>query len=145
MRKQALKVVVTLSLFGLLCAGAQAQTSASRMRVHVPFDFIIGEQTLPSGDYLISFVTRETNSTALVIKSGDGRASRIVQMTTVEARKARESATLVFNRYGSHHFLSQFWTPAERVGLKVRKSRAERTVEVAGNAQRSAVELTAGK
>ena len=145
MRKQVLRIVVTLGLFGLLCAGAQAQTSANRMRVHVPFDFIIGQQTLPAGDYLISFVTRETNSTALLIKRSDGSASRIVQMTPVEARKARESATLVFNRYGSRHFLSQFWTPAERVGLAVRKSRAERTVEVAGDAQRSAVELAAGK
>ena len=145
MRKQALQIVFTVSLFGLLCAGARAQTANNVMKFHVPFEFVVGERTMPAGDYLVSFVSPQSSPTALLIKSGDGRASRIIQMTPVEARRARRAATLVFNRYGTQHFLSQFWTPAERAGLKVRRSRSERTVEVARSGERATVEIGAGK
>ena len=66
-------------------------------------------------------------------------------MTPVEAKGSRESATLVFNRYGSRHLLAQVWTPAERTGLKMRRSQAARRMELAGRAEFAAVEVTAGK
>jgi hypothetical protein len=115
------------------------------MKFNVPFDFTVGQQTMPAGEYVVTLLGRDSNSPIILIKSGDGRASRILQMTPVEARRARESATLVFNRHGGRHFLAQVWTPAERAGLKVRKSPAERRMEVVSKAEAATVELTAGK
>ena len=145
MKKQSLRIAVTVSLFALLCAGVQAQTTNSPVKFHVPFDFNIGQQTLPAGDYLVSYASRDTDSPAVIIRSRAGSASRVLQMTPVGAGKSRRSARLVFNRYGERYFLSQVWTTAERAGLKVRRSRAERTVEVAGNAPRASVEVAAGR
>lgn len=145
MRKQALMSVATVALFGLLSAGASAQAPNNTMKFHVPFDFTVGQQTLPAGEYVVSFLGRDSNLPAVLIKSGDGRHARMLQMTPVEAARARRSATLVFNRYGSRHFLAQVWTPAERAGLKVRGSSGERRLQVAGRAEPATVELTAGK
>ena len=50
MRKQALRIAVTVGLFSLLCAGARAQTSNGEVKFHVPFEFNVGQQTLPAGE-----------------------------------------------------------------------------------------------
>ena len=145
MRKQAQMIAVAVALFGLLCAGARAQSPSGALKFHVPFDFNVGQQTMPAGDYFVTFLGRDSNLPAVLIKSGDGRDARMLQMTPVEARRARERATLVFNRYGDRHFLAQVWTPSERAGLKARKSPAERRVELVGRAELATVEIAAGK
>ena len=145
MRKQALMTAATVALFALLAAGAGAQSPNNTMKFNVPFDFQIGERTMPAGEYVVRLLGRESNLPAVLIKSGDGSAARILQMTPVEAKRARESGTLVFNRYGGRHFLAQLWTPDERAGLKVRKSQAERRVQVVSRAELATVEIAAGK
>ena len=145
MRIQATMIAAAAALFALLSVGASAQTPNGTMKFQIPFDFTVGGQTMPAGEYVVRLLGRDSNLPAVLIKSGDGRAARILQMTPVDAKRMRESATLVFNRYGSRHFLTQVWTPAERAGLKVRKSQAERGVEIVSRAEVATVELTAGK
>lgn len=145
MRKQATMIAAAVALSGLLCAAARAQSPNHVMKFNVPFEFTVGERTMPAGEYVVTLLGRDSHLPAVLIKSGDGRAAQILKMTPVEARRSRESATLVFNRYGSRHFLAQVWTPAERAGLKVRRSPAERRMEVAGRAELATVEVTAGK
>ena len=145
MRKQATMFVAAVMLSGLLCAAARAQSTNYTIKFNVPFEFNIGERTMPAGEYVVTLLCRSSNMPAVLIKSGDGRASRILMMTPVDASRLRESATLVFNRYGSRHFLAQVWTPAERAGLKVRRSSAERRMAVASRAELATVEVTAGK
>lgn len=145
MRKQATMIAAAVALSGLLCAAARAQSPNHVMKFNVPFEFTVGGRTMPAGEYVVTLLGRDSHLPAVLIKSGDGRAAQILKMTPVEARRSRESATLVFNRYGSRHFLAQVWTPAERAGLKVRRSPAERRVEVAGRAELATVEVAAGK
>ena len=145
MRKQATMIAAAVVLSGLLCAAARAQSPNHVMKFNVPFEFTVGERTMPAGEYVVTLLGRDAHLPAVLIKSGDGRAARILQMTPVEAKRSRESATLVFNRYGSRHFLAQVWTPAERAGLKVRRSPAERRMEVVSRAKLAVVEVTAGK
>ena len=145
MRKQALKIVVTLGLFGALCAGAQAQSAGGEMKVHVPFDFEVGRQTLPAGDYRIEIVGRLTDTKIISIKRIGGRGARLVLATPSDSRKAGGAAGLVFDRVGVRYFLSQVWAPSGPVGLKVHGSGTERTVEVAGNADHATVSLAAGR
>jgi hypothetical protein len=146
MRKQVVRVVILLSFFTLLCAAAHAQSAYTPMRAHIPFSFSIGRETMPAGDYHISFVNTESNPHILAIKSPDGRIARFMQMSTVEG-KARERGRLIFNRYDSQYFLSQVWKPAERTGLVMRRSRAEREVELAGGGHttRATVSVASGK
>jgi hypothetical protein len=71
----------------------------------------------------------QSDKATLVIKSADGRASRIVlALAPVQAGRVQERARLVFNRYGSQYFLSQVWTAADNMGVELLKSRSERTL-----------------
>jgi hypothetical protein len=147
MKTQIVKIVTSLSFFALLCASAHAQAAHAPVKAHVPFSFAVGRELMPAGDYVISFVSTQTDLQTIVIKSADGRTSRIVRMTSTQASESRDEGRLIFNRYGSQHFLSQVWEPAERTGLAMRRSRAEREVELAsgGSAERATVSLTFGK
>jgi hypothetical protein len=69
-----------------------------------------------------------SDKTALMIKSADGRLSKIVLTVPVQAGGTQESARLIFNRYGEQYFLSQVWTPADNTGLELSRSRAERSL-----------------
>src|SRR5205085_3024627 len=147
MRKQTLRIATALSLFVLLaCVSAQAQSSHAQLKASIPFNFQIGRQTLPAGDYTISFVNPDSNLHTLLIKSDDGRNAKMLQLTAVEARQMQDTGRLVFNRYGADYFLAQVWTPADSTGLTVRRSRAEREMQIGGiKPQKVEVKLLAVK
>jgi hypothetical protein len=147
MKNQIVKVVTALSFFALLCASAHAQAAHASMKAHVPFSFAVGRELMPAGDYSISFVGTQSDLQTILIKSADGRMARIVRMTSMQASESRDEGRLIFNRYGSQHFLSQVWEPAERTGLALRRTRAEREVEVAngGTASRETVQIALGR
>ena len=145
MRKQALRIVTTLSLF-VLCACVCAQAQTRNNPFNIPFDFQIGRQTLPAGDYTISFVFPDSNLRTIMLKSNDGHTTKIVQMLAVEAPQVLETGRLVFNRYGADHLLAQVWTPADSTGLAVRRSHAEREMQIGGiKPQQVDVKLLAAK
>src|SRR2546421_915330 len=147
MKKQTLRIVATLSLFVLCaCVCAQAQTRNNPLKANIPFDFQIGRQTLPAGDYTISLVFPDSNLRTIMLKSNDGHTTKIVQMLAVEAPQVPETGRLVFNRYGADHFLAQVWTPADSTGLAVRRSHAEREMQIGGiKPQQVDVKLIAAK
>lgn len=146
MKKQILRAAISLSLFALFCVCAHAQSVNPTLRAHVPFEFQIGDKTLPAGDYTVTFVNRETNLQTLLVKSADGHSACFVRATAVEGRTISEDGRLAFNRYGGEYFLSQVWTPADRTGLTLRKSRGERRVELAGvKVENATVKLGGGK
>jgi hypothetical protein len=147
MKNQIVKIVTSLSFFALLCASAHAQAAHAPVKAHVPFSFAVGRELMPAGDYVISFVSTQADLQTIVIKSADGRTARIVRMTSTQTSESRDEGRLIFNRYGSQHFLSQVWEPAERTGLVMRRSRAEREVEVAngGTASRETVQIALGR
>ncbi|MDQ3907764.1 MAG: hypothetical protein M3268_05410 [Acidobacteriota bacterium] len=147
MKSQIVKVVTSLSFFALLCTAAHAQAAHQPLRAHVPFDFAVGREEMPAGDYEIRFVSTATNLQTVQLVSLDGRASRLLQMSSVEGGKINEGGRMIFRRYGSLYFLSQVWEPAERTGLALRRSRAEREVELAGGSRAAlaTVQIALGK
>jgi hypothetical protein len=147
MRKQTLRIVATLSLFMLCaCVGAQAQSNQHQLKASIPFSFQIGRETLPAGDYTISFVNPDSNLRTVLVKSNDGHAAKMLQLTPVEAHQVQASGRLVFNRYGADYFLTQVWTPTDETGLAVRRSRAEREMQLGGyKSQQVDVKLIAAK
>jgi hypothetical protein len=148
MKNQIVKVVTSLSLFALLCTAAHAQAAHTPLRAHVPFGFAVGREELPAGDYLVSFVNTDAVPRMMRIRSADGRTSLLVPVSSVEDRGGVErGGRLVFRRYGGYYFLSQVWEPAESTGLALRRTRAEREVELAGrgSAARPAVQIALGK
>jgi hypothetical protein len=113
---------------------AQAQ-SAAQMKAQIPFNFIIGSQTLPAGDYTVRYINQDSGKTAILFKSADGRTSRIVQMMPAQRDNAQGKAILVFNQYGESYFLSEVWSGGDQYGAALPKSRMERNLNEMAKAE----------
>jgi hypothetical protein len=145
MRKQAYTVIALLVLVGSMALAAQAQTGGSRQLIaNIPFNFNVGNQSLPAGEYVVMQVNAASDHAILQLRSKDGGARVLVQ-TSPLIGKAEESTRLVFNRFGGNYFFAQAWIDGDSNGLEAPKPRSERDREreLAGTkARRETVALT---
>ena len=113
----------TLSSLTLLTAAAGFAQSNIVLKADIPFEFRVGTTVLPAGHY---DVRSQVTPGVLLIRCIECQASALIQTSGIEAKKRPETATLVFSRYDSTHFLSTVWTPGHSRGLELPKSKAER-------------------
>ena len=133
MKKQAYTMIAMIVLVGSMAVAAQAQTSGhTKFIAKIPFQFNVGDKTLPAGEYTVTQINPSSDRVVLKLESKDG--SVMLQMNTVIG-KTQDSARLVFNRYGDRCYFAQAWTPGQNDGLEASKSRGERSAarELAGN------------
>jgi hypothetical protein len=136
---------ILMLICGVLAINAvssQAQSTAHRMRAHIPFAFNVGEKNLPAGDYTISVLNPSSDQKVLQISSADGRWRAIIKTTGVSNR-ANEDTKLMFHRYGDRYFFAQAQLAGDSNGLAVAKSRAERAERraLASRSNRSVVAI----
>ncbi len=123
MYKHAYQVLIALTLFaGLMVPATQAQSIM--LKADIPFDFVVGDKQLPSGEYHV----KSPQSGVMLIQSKDAHSSAIVLTTGMQAGKISDVGKLVFNRYGDQYFLSKIWAPSSDTGRELPKSRLEREV-----------------
>ena len=128
MKKQAYTMIAVLVLAGSMAVAAKAQTSGHPVRIaDIPFDFNVGNKSLPAGEYRVSQVDPGATLSILRLQSKEDGASAVVLMDTVIG-KAQESSKLIFRRYGSRYFFAEAWIDGDNSGLHAQKSRAERAV-----------------
>jgi hypothetical protein len=130
MRKEILKgftmVTLTVALaFAAAVISANAQAS-NRLSAVIPFDFIVGNQTMTSGDYSVRSIT--DNGQGLVIRSDDSGKSVMRLSNSIAAKRNNTQARLVFHRYGQRYFLAQVWAGAGSEGRQLTESREESAV-----------------
>jgi hypothetical protein len=102
MKKTRFAVSVAFAAVFLLTS-AFGQTGA--IRVSVPFDFTVGKQTLPAGDYRVSI-----NGSLLQVAHTDGPGVAMVSTNYTGGGANRDrTPRLLFHRYGNRHFLSVAW------------------------------------
>ena len=81
MKKNIINVAVTLFfLFALGAETSQAQTSSNQFKSYIPFQFNVGKQKLPAGEYLIERTNRLASMEILVgglSKGGGTKAPQI--------------------------------------------------------------------
>src|SRR5256885_14174729 len=129
MKKQAYTMIAMIVLVGSMAVAAQAQTSGhTKLIANIPFQFKVGNKTLPAGEYTVAQVNPASDHAVLQLRSKDGRAGAMVQMGSVIG-KAQESAKLIFNRYGNQYFFAQAWVDGDNTGLQAPKTRAERNAD----------------
>jgi hypothetical protein len=132
MARQILKGLTMLMLvvgLALVSAVAVNGQGGEKLIAQVPFDFIVGNKTLASGQYhvlainnagdALSIRNADSKDQALSLTDGSGRAK---DKNNVEAR-------LVFHRYGNTYFLSQVWMAGASAGRELRQTRQERAIE----------------
>ena len=119
-----------IALFGvglLLMASSALAQSNSQTRVNIPFSFVVGDKTLPAGEYLIRRNKRDSDNAWVIEPRAKGES---VVLLTTPARSADtpEKSTLVFNRYDDVYFLTAFWTAGSNTGRDVQMSDREETM-----------------
>ncbi|SRR6266542_1689617 len=130
MKKQAYIMIAMFVLVGSMAVAARAQTSGrTQLKANIPFEFNIGNKSLPAGEYVVRSISDDSSNVVLAIRNQDRRSGAMLQMSTVEG-KALDCAKLMFHRYGNQYFFAEAWVDGDAYGLKASKSRAERRTEL---------------
>ena len=128
MKKQTLRRFTVLS-FLLMLTAVTVSAQSERLRVtNIPFSFIVGQKTLPAGEYTVEPNRRDSDYVWLV-QSKEGHATALFTTMPMRASETQEECKLVFNKYGDQYFLSQIWEAGETAGRALIKSKSERSLE----------------
>lgn len=127
--KKAYTMIALLVLIGSMAMAANAQNNGrSQMRASIPFQFNVGDESLPAGDYIISQLNPASDQVIVRISARDGSSQAVVLMSAVAGKTANNSS-LLFNRYGNKYYFAQAWTEGDSEGLRTFKSRSERATQ----------------
>jgi len=128
MKKNIINFAVTLFFLLTLGAVSRAQTSTNQFKSYIPFQFNVGEQTLPAGEYRIERVNRLTSLEILVIRHVATGRSMFVTASSTEGKR-EEMTQLVFHRYGEISYLAELKGVEPNLSLELFESRAERALK----------------
>jgi hypothetical protein len=108
----------------LAVAAAAGQSNPAVLKADIPFPFVVANQTLPAGRYVVSTLGEHTIRIANSHKQG-----AFVLTSRVDGHAPESSGKVVFYRYEGTYFLAQVWGPAYGAGKQLYKSRAEEQLE----------------
>jgi hypothetical protein len=127
MRKQILKgftMLLAIMTVAMVTAVATANGQSQKSKANIPFEFVVGDQTLPAGAYAADTMTAGGN--VLRIRSVGSKDSAL--RLTIPASGNAKHAKLVFHRYGQRYFLAEVWSTTDD-GRELTKSRQERAIQ----------------
>ena len=107
--------IMLVTVAGLSTANAQTSSSAELV-ASIPFEFNVGNRTLPAGEYKVRTINTNSPNKVLQIRSRTESASALVRTDSVIS-KLKNDAQLLFHRYGNEYFLAQAWMPADEIGM----------------------------
>jgi hypothetical protein len=115
MRNRVLAILVVL---GSLAVAANAQQTIS-LKAHVPFQFVVGNQTLPAGAYqvqrLMGRPVEADQVGMIVIRSVDpGVYKAVVTNLVAQPVDSRGGSQLVFASRAGQHYLSEVHVQGEK-------------------------------
>jgi hypothetical protein len=126
MKKQTLRRFTVLSFLLMITAvTVSAQSESERVRVTMPFSFIVGQKTLPAGEYNLK-PNKEGSDYVWLLQNREGHATVLFATGPARAGETQEGARLVFHKYGGQYFLSQIWTAGGNTGRELPMPRLER-------------------
>ncbi len=113
---------------GLAAPGARAERVV--FKADIPFDFVVAERHMPSGQY--TFVQNSDYPAVVQIYTRDGRHQAIALCQPVPASQAG-GVEIVFHRHGSQRFLKVIQR-ATGSGVSFPKTHAETVAETGAQA-----------
>jgi len=116
---------------GLLLAVSAAQAQETRVKADIPFNFVVGNQVLPAGQYIVT--SQGMDNSSLLIRSDDRSAAVFSTSYSCSSVKPSGTTKLVFHNVAGRYFLAQVWEQGRSSGRQIPKSGAE--VELAKNHQ----------
>jgi len=104
-------------------AGAQALNAQIVDTIHarVGHSFVIGDQTLPPGEYTFRVTTNPDQSLMTAISENGKTSAQFLVRQSVDKHRPNHSE-LVFRRYGNTEFLSKIFEVGSKDGVAVIES-----------------------
>ena len=96
---------------------------AIAIKANVPFDFMVGNQSVPAGEYIFA---QNGSWNMIQISSWDTRTVLRVLRHPAGNNMTSSPYALVFHKYGNRHFLKQVWAGNGVMGVQLPASRAEK-------------------
>ena len=122
-----------------VCSLAPACAQTVRMQMSVPFQFLLGNKVLPSGNYSVEIDKR---AHTLVMSNATEYASIILAASSVfRGKNTAESGRLGFDLYETDHVLRRVWLNGEMRGYVIPLTKAGRELARKLSAQPSSVEV----
>jgi hypothetical protein len=115
------KFAMCCALFIGVCIQAHSQT---QIRVNIPFDFTVGNHTLPAGKYDVAHAFPGTDQSWL-ITNHQGNLSFL--MTNAASSPVEAKTSLLFRRFGGQYSLIEFGVAGHQ-GRSVIRPKIARTV-----------------
>lgn len=131
MKNQILKSIAVIIFVTLFAAVSSYAQTNHQVVAKIPFDFYVKNQKFTAGEYVIERANPASLQAALIFRQKDGGNSQIIMMLplTVNALSRNQAQpNLIFNRYESDYFLSEFRNPADNFGAQVTKAKNERNL-----------------
>lgn len=127
MKKQTLWIplfLITMFAAAALSTHAQAEYGA---RALVPFDFIVGDKTIPAGRISAHGVSEAVQGSLAIRNLGQGELVLRAGRRVLGTERSNE-CQLIFNRYENRYFLAQILIPGYQA-WEVTKSNEEKSFE----------------
>jgi hypothetical protein len=118
--RRALGALAMLGIFLAAVPHASAR-DLGQIRIEVPFAFVVGQTTMPAGEYQI--VNATTN--VLTLRRTDGSAAAMISAARIDAARTIHRSELVFNRYGDDYYLSEVRPSESPLAYRLRMSKQE--------------------
>ena len=119
-------LVIALAIVGT-GQPAMAQSPNYGLRANIPFDFIVGNQTVPAGTYSFKRA-RQDDDLVLQISNLAGKTVTFRNTILVTTLKPKDKSILIFHRYDNKYFLSEVWSAGTSAGRSLPPSRSERDI-----------------
>lgn len=97
-----------LALVVALSAAPGHAQDQPKVKVTIPFNFVVGSEELKAGEYIVQQFGLP-GSQNLQFRGEDGDVEQIAFTLPIETNKTGNHERLVFHRYGDQYFLSQVW------------------------------------
>jgi hypothetical protein len=104
-------------------SGLNAQITDA-VQAHVDHNFIIGNTTLPPGDYTFRITQNSDLSVMTAISANDKTSVEFIVREAIADHNPRHSE-LVFRKYGNTEFLSKIFEKGSKIGVEVTESNRE--------------------
>jgi hypothetical protein len=126
MKKQLLWMTLILTMFASAAVTTQAQ-AIHGLRANVPFDFVVGDQTIPAGHVSVQGVSAAGGG-PLAIRNFDQGELAMRAGRPMLANNNADQCKLVFRKYGTRYYLAQIHIPGYKA-WEVMKSKEEKSLE----------------
>ena len=133
---KSFKNSIVVAMMVALCAIAVQAQSPVMLRGTVPVNFMIGDQTMPAGEYTVKAFGQEVQGWY----DQNGRGLFLVNTLPMGKEASANTYKLVFRRYGETYFLTEVWSAG--ISHLVNAGNREHRIAQANKAEVVAVLMT---